>query len=93
MKNNVTNNNYIDYLLSDNFNTEQIDFLVKQVNDYHSQKESEYFDYDSYERDMWYTMNRCGLFGNDETNKTEITEWGVNETRFYITDIPDYCLI
>ena len=93
MKNNVTNDNYIDYLLNDNFNDEQINFLVKQVNDYHSQKESEYFYYDSYERDMWYTMNRCGLFENEETNKTEITEWEVNETRFYITDIPYYCLI
>lgn len=83
---NFTNEKYISYLESDNFNDEQIKLLIKQVNNYATLKESEYFDYDTYERDMWYTMNRSGLFEHDQENKTDITDWGPNETRCYISE-------
>ncbi len=75
------------YLEKIGFNEEQIMFIDEQINNYMHQKEDEYFDYDSYERDMWFVMNRSGLFERDEDNKTDIFDWGPNETRSYITEI------
>lgn len=37
---------------------------------------------------LWYTMNRSGLFENDdEENKSDINNWTPIETRHYITEI------
>ena len=41
---------------------------------------------DNWERDQWYTFNRSGLFEDDESNKTDITNWSQWETRHYITE-------
>ena len=83
------------------FNEEQIDFLVDQRDSFETtkrqtdtetcptcgnRKEVNYFDYDGYEREMWYTMNRSGLFEDTEDNKSKITNWNPTHTRTYITE-------
>jgi len=69
-------------------NSKQIEFIVKQIIDYEEISKYDHFDYDSYERDMWYTMNRSGLFEkDDEENKSDINNWTPIETRHYITEI------
>lgn len=79
------------YLTSCLFNEKQINFILKQIDDYNYAKGEDWFDYDSYERDMWYTMNRSGLFEkNDEENETEIDDWSPTDTRDYITEIDYY---
>ena len=43
---------------------------------------------DDWERDQWYTFNRSGLFEkDDEENLSDITDWGQDDTRRYITEI------
>jgi len=84
---NRTNEFYQRFLTNLKFNEEQIEFLSEQVKDFSIMKQYEYFDYDCYERDMWYTMNRSGLFEKDIDNKTGITNWSPNHTRKYITEI------
>lgn len=93
---------YTSFLERWGFNEEQINFLIDQRNSYetlkrsteieececcHNTKEVNHFDYDNYERGMWYTMNRSGLFEDDEDNKTGITNWEPNDTRRFITEI------
>jgi hypothetical protein len=78
---------YIEFLKDWDFNDEQIEFLVKQRDNYLQLSEDPDFDYDWYERDMWYTMNRSGLFEKDENNITEIYDWGPNETKLFITEL------
>lgn len=78
---------YASFLEENDFNQEQIDFIVKQRENYLNTKEDEFFDEDTHERDMWYTMNRSGLFENDDFNKSEITNWSVSDTRLYITEL------
>ena len=82
------NSNYNRKLEKCNFNDAQIDLIIEQVNNFHSSKFDPFFDEDTYERDLWYTMNQSGLFEKDEENKTMITLWGVPHTRQYITEIP-----
>ena len=43
---------------------------------------------DNWERDQWYTFNRSGLFEDDESNKTDITNWQQWHTRLFITEVP-----
>lgn len=83
----MDNNKYISFLLDNDFNQEQIDFIVKQRENYLNLKIDELFDEDTYERDMWYTMNRSGLFENNKSNKSELTNWSVSDTRLYITEL------
>lgn len=80
------------YLTSCLFSEKQINFILEQIHYYNNLKENEeFFDYDCYERDMWYTMNRSGLFEkDDEENETEIDDWSPNETRDFITEIDYY---
>ena len=80
------------YLTLCSFNKKQIEFILEQIHYYNNLKENEeFFDYDCYERDMWYTMNRSGLFEKDnEENETEIDDWSPNETRDFITEIDYY---
>ena len=80
------------YLTSCLFSEKQINFILEQIHYYNNLKENEeFFDYDCYERDMWYTMNRSGLFEkNDEENETEIYDWSPTDTRDYITEIDYY---
>jgi hypothetical protein len=83
----MDNNKHISFLLDNDFNQEQIDFIVKQRENYLNIKIDELLDEDTYERDMWYTMNRSGLFENNKSNKSELTNWTVNDTRLYITEL------
>ncbi len=93
---------YAEILRKDLFNDEQINFLIDQRNIYEDLKRStetvicetcnketevSTFDDDTYEREMWFTMNRSGLFEDDEENLTGITDWTPNHTREYITEI------
>ena len=80
------------YLTLCSFNKKQIEFILEQIHYYNNLKENEeFFDYDCYERDMWYTMNRSGLFEkDDEENETEIDDWSPTDTRDYITEIDYY---
>jgi len=85
-----TNKNYIEFLSSFNFNQSQIDFIVKQAEFYYSICKEDYFNYDCYERDLWYVFNQSGLFeSNDENNISDIDIWDTSDTRFYITEIKD----
>jgi hypothetical protein len=77
---------YIEFLKESDFNKEQIDFIIKQRQIYDEISKEDSFYYDSYERDMWYTMNRSGLFEKDELNKSEIDSWIPTYTRIYITE-------
>lgn len=77
---------YRAWLKEENFNEEQIDFLCDRLTEYHNLKREEHFDYDTYERDMWYTMNRSGLFEDIGENETEIYDWDPYHTRMYITE-------
>lgn len=81
----VEEKKYREELLYDKFNEKQVKFLIEQRNNYLDIKDNDFFDYDSWERDMWYTMNRSGLFEKDKENKTEIYDWGPNDTRAYIS--------
>lgn len=93
---------YTKFLKRFRFNEEQIDFLIEQRNSFENEKRNVetvtcvscgkskdecFFDYDSYERDLWYVMNRSGLFEDDEGNKTGIVNWTPHETRIYITEV------
>lgn len=75
---------YGKYLFYMGFNSEQIEFIKKQRAYYTLIREEEYFDIDTYERDMWYTMNQSGLF---EDNKSDITDWTPDDTRMFITQV------
>lgn len=92
---------YTNFLKRYDFNEDQINFLIDQRNAFESLKRNEeievcetcgkkknapQFDYDGYEREMWYTMNRSGLFEDDEENKTGITNWTPHHTRRFITE-------
>jgi hypothetical protein len=78
---------YKEFLKAMNFNPEQVEFIFKQYKNYEQISQEEEFYYDTYERDMWYTMNRSGLFEkDDEENKSGITSWNSNHTRLYITE-------
>jgi hypothetical protein len=83
----TSSGDYVLWLERLDFNEAQIDFLITQREIYLNSKDTEEFDYDSYERDMWYTMNRSGLFEDEPENKTEITDWTPTETRQYITEV------
>jgi len=83
----IEKSDYIKFLEDWDFNNEQIEFLVKQREIYLQLSEEPDFYYDAYERNMWYTMNRSGLFEKDENNITEIYDWGPNETRLFITEL------
>jgi hypothetical protein len=93
---------YTKFLESYDFNEEQINFLIDQRHNFEAlrrnterekcEKCGEYhetndFDLDTYEREMWYTMNRSGLFEDDEENKTGITDWTPEHTRRFITEL------
>lgn len=93
--------NYSKFLTLYNFNEEQIQFLFDQRTNYEYAKRSietvtcdtcnktteiSTFDADTYEREMWYTMNRSGLFENEPENKTGITNWNPTHTRQFITE-------
>jgi hypothetical protein len=78
---------YREFLKDMDFNPEQVNFIVQQRENYESLLEDPMFYYDSYERDLWYTMNRSGLFENDENNKSRITSWDPSHTRLYITEV------
>ncbi len=94
-------NKYSDFLTRYNFNEEQINFLTDQRTIYETEKRSietvtcdtcnktteiGTFDADTYEREMWYTMNRSGLFEDIEENLTGITNWNPKHTRQFITE-------
>jgi len=83
----MTTDDYIQFLKDENFNDAQIEFLLIRKEEYERISQNEDFWYDGYERDMWYTMNRSGLFEKDEDNKTEIYHWCPDETRYYITEL------
>jgi hypothetical protein len=94
---------YSDFLTRFNFNEEQINFLIDQRRIYETakrntetvvcgtcgnSKEVRTFDNDTYEREMWYTMNCSGLFEkDDEDNKTGIKNWTPDYTRLFITEV------
>lgn len=78
------------YLKKYKFNKEQIEFVIEQIKNFEFIKTQDYFDYDYWERDMWYVMNQSGLFENDESNLTGITNWTPKETREYISEIDFY---
>jgi hypothetical protein len=78
---------YQRYLFYMGFNFEQIEFIKKQRAYYTLIREEEYFDIDSYERDMWYTMNQSGLFEDNKDNKSDITDWTPDDTRMFITQV------
>lgn len=69
------------------FNSSQIDFLLKQRKNYLHLRKQKDFHYDTYERDMWYTMNQSGLFENTKDNIIGIVNWTPQDTRLYITEI------
>ena len=83
----VANQNYNRRLEICNFNDAQIDLIIKCVDNYQVQKKGEWFDEDTYEREMWYTMNQSGLFENEPENVSGFTNWGIGHTRRYITEI------
>ena len=89
MQQKFANFNYNRHLQKCNFNDAQIDLIIEQVNMYQINKKEGYVDDDTFERDLWYTMNQSGLFEKDDENKTMITLWGVPHTRTYITEIAD----
>lgn len=100
-----------EYLTLVGFNEQQAAFIVEQKKNYlalseqtvkgacsccgHTKK-SHHFDYDSYERDMWYVMNTSGLFERvvDEDDNIDWSSdlpisdglWGPDDTRRYITE-------
>ena len=78
---------YENWLKRMDFNNEQIQFIMNQRQEYLNLKRDKYFSYDSYERDLWYTMNRSGLFEKDKANKSDITNWNPTHTRLFITEI------
>jgi hypothetical protein len=93
---------YTKFLEAYDFNEDQINFLIDQKNNYENLKRSteteicdkcgkaqevSYFDEDTYEREMWFTMNRSGLFEDEEENRTGITDWTPAETRQFITEV------
>ncbi len=82
-----TDEAYSRFLERMNFNPEQISFIIKQRGLFLSLRKNEDFYYDTYERDMWYTMNRSGLFEKTKENKSDIFEWKVFETRMFITEL------
>lgn len=68
------------------FNEEQVKLILSVRKMYENQCEDEYFDEDTFERDLWHTMNRSGLFEDDDENSSGITNWGVSDTRRFITE-------
>lgn len=65
------------------FNQDQVSFICEQRRMFlalieQCEQDDIPLDLDGYERDMWYTMNRSGLF--------EEKQWGVMETRCFITE-------
>lgn len=78
------------YLKEYNFNKEQIEFVLEQIKNFKFIETQDYFDYDYWERDMWYVMNQSGLFEDEESNLTGITNWTPEETREYISEIDFY---
>lgn len=93
IKRNYNSDQYLKYLEQCGFNEDQVNFIADQRNAFKEMKENardnpeEFgFDEDTYERDMWYTMNRSGLFEDDDENKSGITNWGVTHTRRFITE-------
>lgn len=101
--NNWATDRYRNYLERWGFNEEQIDFICDQYNAFKAARQDEgegekcsecgrkmpapAFDLDGYERDMWYTMNRSGLFEKDDENKSGITSWEQYHTRRFITEV------
>lgn len=78
---------HLNYLERCGFNEEQCRFIAEQRQLFlaHLEKCNEediHFDMDGYESDMWYTMNRSGLF--------EDKQWGVVDTRAFITEWRSY---
>lgn len=73
------------------FNDEQLQLIQEVRDQYKAQKETEEFDEDTFERDLWYTFNRSGLFEkDDDNNRSDISNWGVHHTRIYITEYDEY---
>lgn len=83
----MINPNYEKLLKLYDFNEEQIQFINKQYENYQIIRKDEHFYYDSWERDMWYTMNQSGLFEKDEENKSEIYDWDPGDTRRFISEV------
>jgi len=79
--------NYKQFLKNMDFNPEQVEFIFKQYQIYESLSKEKHFDYDTYEGDMWYTMNRSGLFEKTKENKSGITSWDPHDTRLFITEV------
>ena len=78
---------YKDWLEDMDFNPEQVEFIFKQREIYLALKEEDFFDNDVYEKDMWFIMNRRGLFEKNKENKSDICSWEVSHTQMYITEI------
>jgi len=77
---------YTEYLKQHKFNDAQIELICKVADEFNDQRFTKEFHYDTWERDLWYTMNRSGLFERDEDNKTNIFDWSVADTRYYISE-------
>ena len=77
---------YTHFLKFMDFNEEQIKFIIKQREVYDILRKEKEFHYDTYERDMWYTMNRSGLFEREKSNKSQIYSWNPSHTRMFITE-------
>ena len=83
----TTNSLYLEYLKNWGFNEAQIALIIEQVKNFNG---SEDVDVDTFERDLWYTMNQSGLFEkDDDENESGIDNWTVNDTRRLITEIPN----
>lgn len=88
-------NGQIDLLIKNKFNDDQIELIQKVSQEFLALKdlrisdEEEYYnvDWDGWERNQWYVFNRSGLFEDDNTNKTGITNWTQYHTRKYITEL------
>ncbi len=64
----------------DDFTPEQIEFLNVVRLEYLHLREDESFDYDSWERDLWYRFNRSEEFKDWDFG------WSPSDTRRYITE-------
>lgn len=83
----TTNSLYLEYLKNWGFNEAQIALIIEQVKNFNG---SEDVDVDTFERDLWYTMNQSGLFEkDDDENESGIDNWTVNDTRRLVTEIPN----
>lgn len=75
---------YLDFLIRMGYNQEQAEFIAQQRDDYLERTKKNPFtndELDTYERDLWYTMNQSDFFGGEHIL------WNASDTRMFITEL------